>query len=110
MKANGRLNHHHIVWVGEPVLPTPQEVAEGPTPARPARVEEEERQRYPVHHHVGVLDHRWAVWSRSRSHGRRSMATPIWKISRAMMHTVGGAMFETRSPGTPTIEPGYSPL
>ena len=25
------------------------------------------------------------------------------------MHTVGGAMFDV-SPGTPTIEPGYSPL
>ena len=25
-----------------------------------------------------------------------------------MMHTVGGAMFES-SPGTPTIDPGYSP-
>ncbi len=26
-----------------------------------------------------------------------------------MMHSVGGAMFD-RSPGTPTIDPGYSPL
>ena len=40
--------------------------------------------------------------------GRISSATPTWKSVRAMMQTVGGAMFES-SPGTPTIEPGYSP-
>ena len=40
--------------------------------------------------------------------GRISSATPTWKIVSATMHTVGGAMFES-SPGTPTIDPGYSP-
>ena len=40
--------------------------------------------------------------------GRMASATPAWNSTSATMHSVGGAMFE-RSPGTPTIDPGYRP-
>ena len=49
---------------------------------------------------------RGRVVSRSSTHGRISSATPAWKHTSATMHSVGGAMLENRSPGTPTIEPG----